>query len=85
MKTRALEYLQGLKEHQDWGWVALGMFGAYLAADGRAWWAQAVWVVSNAGIALYNFRRREWAWACMFSAFLLLAVRGVINLWPWGG
>ena len=63
-----------------WLWVGLGLTGAGLVAGGHSLAGQAVWVASNAGLLVHNWRIGQRAQALMFAAFLSLAAWGVWRL-----
>jgi len=63
-----------------WLWVGLGLTGAALVAGGHTLAGQAVWVVSNAGLVVHNWRIGQQAQTVMFAAYLTLAAWGVWRL-----
>lgn len=65
-------------------WVGLSLLGTGLIAVDQVWWSQALWLVSNAGLAIHNRLIGQTAQAGLFGCFWLMAAGGVVTHWPWG-
>lgn len=58
--------------------IALGLTGALLLALGQPRAAQAVWLFSNAGLAVVNWRAGQRGQAGLFPAYLFLSSWGIL-------
>jgi nicotinamide riboside transporter PnuC len=58
--------------------ISIALFGAYLNSkqDIRGF---ILWIVTNIYFSAYNFYNHEWAQGCLFGAYLLIAINGLIT------
>lgn len=61
-------------------WVIIGMalYGAYLNSkqDVRGF---LFWIITNSYLLAHNFIIGQWAQGCLFAAYLVLAINGLVS------
>lgn len=58
----------------------VGLVGAAYVSSGDSLMANIIWAMSNPVLVVYNFKKKEYEQAFMFTVFFILAVRGVLIL-----
>ncbi len=60
----------------------MAIVGAIAVSSGLPFYANVIWLPSNIYLSWYNYKLGQMSLARLFGIYCLIALYGVINLWP---